>query len=542
MREVKEVQRVRKIFRALAAVLTLCILSLAQLAVATDSPLVNIRELSREELEIPVYGSDLSQPASVVSQTLLTVGDDKNLFGVVAPATGGSYGTIANLASPKVEYHQISSEGIEKVSTLSATRCGEHAPAPASIAKMIARTPQKKWREFRLYVVASAEFSRNRTEADITAQVVATVAAANLFMESLEIKLSVSGIQIIRPLQDPFRVATENQDAYQSLEILRNDWRQRPEIIRDGVVYLATGKFGGIFGLAYTGSSCVSPENSVIFASQGGLGPEAELSLAATLAHELGHVLGMSHDHTIYSEGPSLMYPMFTMSATGFSPFSVSQFLNHAGVGQPGGICLNEISAPDELQLEGGRSEIVRIREGRTFRRRLRLPGSAAAFAGLANQPQLISGMKLNLAAGEFTYRPDFNTASQSNPSAERKVEFALVLEDGRIVRKQFVFIVSNINRAPRFSRAPKRSVAVRRGATVNLSWRVTDPDQDDLTFTPATLRALRALPGRKDIHISGGELRLRYRPGFSGSRPIRVVVRDSGGRTVSRQLVLTAR
>lgn len=536
MKVVEEVQRLKRSLRKVTVVL-LCILFSIASAFAEEVNLAELKELSREQLEIPIYLAD--QPTKVISQTLLTVTNERELIGVIAPSGSGSYGTIANLSKPDAEFLQISPDQTLKVNSLAATRCGEISQAPMAIAKMISTKPTSAWREFRLFVVASAEFSRNRPDGEIAAQVVASVAAANLFMESLEIKVALAGIQIIRPSQDPFRVATDGQNAYQALDLLRSEWRERADVARDGVAYFATGKYGGTFGLAYTGSSCVSPENSVIFASQGGLGPEAELSLAATLAHELGHVLGMSHDHKIYSTGPSLMYPMFTMSPSGFSPFSVDQFLNHAGVGQAGGICLKSVAAPSELQLEGGSSEIVKLREGQTFRRRIRLSNGTSPFTGLANRLNLASGMKFDANAGVFLYRPDFTTASIKEPTVEQRVELDLVLEDGRLVRKQFIFVVRDVNRAPRFARAPKKLNLAKRGSSSRFTWRVTDLDGDTVSFTKQTLRALRALPGRKDIRVVGNELRLRFRVGFSGTRQVRIVARDSAGRAVSRTFVI---
>ncbi|MCB0361015.1 MAG: hypothetical protein KDD44_15305, partial [Bdellovibrionales bacterium] len=171
---------------------------------------------------------------------------------------------------------------------------------------------QSSLRTMKLIVSSSGEFTGSRSDTEVVAQVVSTVDAANLYFQTLGLEIDLVGVQIYRQGQgDPYASATQQQDAFQMLQAVRNLWSGRRIPAHDMVAVFGRGLFGNVFGLAYTATSCLSPDFSVLFATQGGNSATAQLGLASTLAHEVGHIIGMNHDTTIYPEGASVMWPYF---------------------------------------------------------------------------------------------------------------------------------------------------------------------------------------------------------------------------------------
>jgi len=316
----------------------------------------------------------------------------------------------------------------------------------------LAGAVQSNWRELELFVVSSSEFSGNRADDVITAQIASTIASANLFFEPLEIKIALVGIQIFRADADPFAAAIKRLDADQMLRTLRSEWANRTEINRDIVAVFGTGNYrlykedavtissDAVFGLAYGKTSCLNPEYSVLVASQGSLGARGELSLSATLAHEIGHILGMAHDDNLYNSLPSLMASSFTINPSGFSPRSNEEFAVYAGFGQPGGSCLSTISPPINVSFEGGKVERIKINEGETFARTIRVSGTQSEI-----QPsELRSGAKFESTTNLFTFAPDFSVSSKKSPLTSVSQKVKVLAADGSTFVKEFIFDVSD--------------------------------------------------------------------------------------------------
>lgn len=64
-----------------------------------------------------------------------------------------------------------------------------------------------------------------------------------------------------------------------------------------------------------------------------------QVAFPSTLAHEVGHYLGMTHDTNQYPYGSSLMSPSTVMVPFGFSEHSLLQQRSHSGIGMSGGSC-----------------------------------------------------------------------------------------------------------------------------------------------------------------------------------------------------------
>jgi hypothetical protein len=545
----------------LSFLITASLASITTVAIAADSdesPIVQINvgkekraifALSQipETVSVPVFSTD-KNVSHVVEQQLISVSDKKDLFGVVVPTTGGYYGTLVDQSKSEPIYYQLSpTKSVSTKRKLALTQeatelagselpiaahCGnDHADSAKAelvsrelaprIAKMVSTFPNdlNSWREFELFVVSSSEFSGNRTEENITAQIVATVAAANLFFEPLQLKLKVAGVQILRADNDPYVDAINRLDADQMLKTVKAQWSGNKEIQRDAVVVFGTGNYklynvnnsiesDDIFGLAYKATACANPDYSVLFASQGNLTVKGELGLSATLAHELGHSLGMSHDSNLYNQVPSLMYPTYTLNPGGFSDASTKAYLAYAGPGTVGGSCLSPIDTPEIVGFTGGASETISIKEGDTFSRAIKVSGNAQTIAA----ENLSVGSAFNPSSLNFTFKPGYDIARSDAPIITVRQKFVAKLFDGRTLTKEFVFNVSNVNRAPVISGTPAKAVIIK-NVGANVVFSVTDPDGDKIHLSKDTLKAIKRLPGRKNIRLSSKRLTFTWIP-----------------------------
>ena len=166
--------------------------------------------------------------------------------------------------------------------------------------------------------------------------------------------------QSYRPLKIYFNLANisipeqEDIDYYQSaiekrspFEILRlasqrypNDYASKYHLH----VVLARYPFPNYSGLAYPSTSCVARKYSIVFATQAGDSQSQKYVLSQTLAHEIGHYLGMGHDENKYNNVPTLMFPDYVTHTAGFSQKSINEALEHSGEGKAGGECFSKLS------------------------------------------------------------------------------------------------------------------------------------------------------------------------------------------------------
>lgn len=327
------------------------------------------------------------------------------------------------------------------------------------------------WRRIDLVAVAPTEFTAKRTETQVVAQIVNAVATANMFYGPLRLSIRLNGIALYdQPELDPYLEPGLRQDPHQMLKAVEKNWKEKSQPKRDVVAVFGRGKYRNVFGLAYRGTSCVSKRQAVLFATQGGVATALEANLGSTLAHELGHIIGMGHDSTPTSSldsslGPSLMSPVFHSRPTGFSGYSVNQFLGHAGPGKEGGRCFREIPTPgafnQELSFIGGPEESIEILEGQTFVRAMKLVNIEKGVS--YDVSFLPSGASFDPVSAMLTYQPDFSVASPQ----ERYKEMVLDIQAnylGQTALKKLRFRIIDVSR-PR-ARSVPRIVSIGRGGS----------------------------------------------------------------------------
>lgn len=573
MKELVKIQLVRKCvtrMASLSAVLylsTLCFFQASQAFAASERAVTEIKigQETRplyplaalpEVVSIPVL-SDSGQVNAIRELSLISVSDRKDLYGVVVPTEGGFFGTVVDLSKKIPVYYQLSpgkkgqsknksskqntslSQEVKEVRSkdlLSQIYHDDKAMPQGLYARaeevLSSEAKQQSWRELELFVVSTSEFSATRSEENITAQILSTVAAANLFFEPLELKITLSGVQILRAGSDPYAEALNKLDADQMLSVVRAEWSGKTDVKRDVVAVFGTSNFkrytdnvvasSDIFGLSYTGMTCTNADYSVLFASQGSLDSKGELSLAGTLAHELGHTLGMSHDPSLYGQVPSLMYPTFTYSSGGFSDTAIKQYLTYAGVGKPGGECLSAIEPPSIIAFEGGASETINIKEGERFSRQIKVTGRSA----VVSVSSMSADASFDPASAVFSFKPSFELANKRTKKKTITQKLVAELADGRKITKEFVFNVLDVNRAPQFKR-----IRVSRGNTVRVTFDAIDLDGDKLTLSKRTVRNIGKLGGRKNLRFDGKRLVFTWIPPKSHRHTaLRYRITDVGG------------
>ncbi|MCC6953020.1 MAG: hypothetical protein IT290_02765, partial [Deltaproteobacteria bacterium] len=500
-------------------------------------------------------------PVRTVRADVHVVTDFGPLFGVMTSTDEGTFGTILDQSSSTPIYFQISPRDQGAAPRVSRSHSLEHqvvrvtegdlqspghceeleSPSTTAKASSSARSsaPQTDaltfgWRGLDMMVISPTEFTARRSDAQVVGQVLNTIETTNFFFESLEIVVQLSALQILRDDQfDIYEVASASDDPYLLLDTVQYEWRSKPLPSRDAIAVFSRRILGGVYGLAYTSSTCVNPEYSILFASQGGSDTHAELALAATFAHELGHLVGMKHDGTKYPSGASLMFPVALPIVTGFSPLSIAQFQSFAGHGQRGGECLEAREAPT---IPSGISAAVRnvtLREGERFREAVRFSGLSQPVWYSVNR--LPKGAAFDPSTGALSYEPRYDVASVARPRRRVSVEVTAHHATGLKTTK-IVFDVQNVNRPPTLrSTARSNTIDAKPGSIVRFAVAVRDPDAGDtVSIGFRSKRLFRALGGEKRFSRSGNRFTVEWAVPrrFRGDVPLEFGARDSAGQS----------
>lgn len=518
---------------------------------------------------VPIVGLD--GDIRIVEVDVASISNEKDLYGVVAKTSAGVFATLVNRSEETPKYYQITPTATaladdsqaHEITLIDGDEIGRKLPCGVDALEASALNdsnekpdagddvpaPLSAWREIDLAVVLPSEYSQDQTDEYLAGKVLNTVSATNIFLEQLKLAVKVTAIEVFRSTDaDPYAQAARSADALAMLETLRREWLNRSGIDYDVVSVWGRGEFDGIYGYAYPKTSCVAPDWSVVFAAQGGDDRAAEVSLSATLAHELGHIIGMSHDrfNPMDSAGPYVMEASFVANPTGYSTVSQLAFEFHAGIGQQGGSCLSDIDDPSEvtgsteISLAGGLEQWITLREGETFRSPLVvLPARSQVQYSIVKLPP---GATFSQYSGVLTYQPDTDTVR--GRAGRRSVEALIdVSARGQKLTKRYVFDVIDTNRAPLIrTRLASDTITVRAGKTVRFSLHGVDPDKGDLVKMYLTSRKVYdSMRGSKSLNLRGSDASFTWQPSrrVRGRFTLSFVARDRSGNGIRRNITV---
>jgi len=390
-----------------------------------------------------------------------------------------------------------------------------------------------KLKVLRLVVVASGDFTAGRSDAEVFEQIDNALTLANEYLRPLRVTLQLAGVQSFQPaLGDPYAAAAAKHDASQMLKLVKSEWTGRNFPAHDLVAVFGRSAFGATYGLAYPDTVCLQPNFAFLFASQGGAGQAAELSFGATLAHEVGHTLGLSHDSKFYPEGPSLMWPSFTPNVGGFSSFSLSEFDAYKMAG--GTSCLPEAEdtsfdsfASSPLVFSKAPSQTFQLREGERLRTQFTVTGFHPGVTYSAEN--LPAGAQFDGLTGLLDFTPDF--ALLAGKTKSRTFDSTIVARTFNDETRLAVrFNIARTNRAPFFG--PSEFNAVE-GEAFHGTVNALDADGGDkVSLKVENSKAAKAFPGKPKMKTGGATFDLNWLPpvGSAGDYVFALRAKDKFG------------
>lgn len=399
-------------------------------------------------------------------------------------------------------------------------------------------------RIIRVVVVASGDFVADRSDSEVFRHITSAFDTANGYLVEARVRLELAGVQTFQPgPSDPYRDAAAKRDASKMLDIVRAEWAKRTFPEHNLVAVFGKSTFGATYGLAYPYTLCRDPKLSFLFASQGGDGEVAELSFGATIAHEVGHALGMSHDEQFYGNGPSLMWPFFSPNVNGLSSFSLRELAEFEATGGTSCLELSTKIAPTvtgslPLRFQAQPSSLT-VNEGerivRAFALETRLPGATFEVTGLP------PGSSFDRSTGTLDFPVSYDLATRSKPSKRFTLAVTARTFDQTATTK-LRLVVRDRNRPPVFAANAPIELEAAAGAPLRLAIPFVEEDSGDrvrasLRNAPAAI----AYPGSPAFRVEGrsGIIEWNIPAGTNGSFPFLVGLADRSGQGELRTVIV---
>ncbi len=371
-----------------------------------------------------------------------------------------------------------------------------------------------KLKVLRMIVIASGDFTGGRSDAEVFEQIFNALNLTNEYLRPLRVKVELAGVQAFQPgAGDPYAAPAAKRDASEMLKLARAEWVGRNYPAHDLVAVFGRSAFGSTYGLAYPDTVCLQPNYAFLFASQGGAGQAAELSFGATLAHEIGHTLGLSHDSKFYAEGPSLMWPYFSPNVNGISDFSLTEFDAYKMAG--GTACLPEVDDENlssgttpTLVFAGAPTQSFQVREGERLRTTFPVVGSHPGVTYTAEN--LPPGAQFDALTGELDFTADYwlLTGKKMRVSFDSTIIARTYNDESRLALR---ITVTRTNRAPMFSATEFEAVE---GAPFQAVVTASDSDAGDkVSLKLENARSLKGYPGAPRAKTSGSTFQLSWLP-----------------------------
>lgn len=398
----------------------------------------------------------------------------------------------------------------------------------------------KMWHEIEVVVDGPVDFSEGRSEEAAAAQILSSVSAANIYFRPLELELKLTGIRVFSEKYgpDPYADAESRRDARGMLETVRSQWADRGQPAHDIAAVFGASRFGNYVGLAYPATSCLAPEYACLFATQGGDSAQRILGLSATLAHEIGHIIGMDHDGSTQA----LMSPYYVINPTGFSDVSIAQYQAYAAQGGTG--CFSEIPAPEEppgtggvLSFPGGNNQTGTVYEGQTFVRSFAVAGAAGdVYYRALGLPE---GASIDARTGLFVYTPGADTADTQSPAVQFSVTMQAFSGAGTI-SADLQLTVFDLNQLPELIVWGPEAIIAEEGSRVELYVEAQDPDAGDTArISVVNRKDVRRFPGSPRLAVSGNALSFAWdvRAGSRGVYALKLQSADLRGGSTAKTI-----